>query len=106
MRMTNLRRIVCVAALFAATATPAFAQSFSPADAICGLINFQFCPQGVPATPPHADAAPAFATPPTEQKAAALPEKHKKLALHKKRAKKVSHKTVKPKSFTPAKTAD
>lgn len=111
MRMNRVRRIVCAAALFAMTSAPALAQSsFSPANAICGLINFQFCDQGVPSTPPHADAAPAFAPPPPiDQKAAApLPEKHKTVAIAKKRAKHtIAHsKKPKPKAVKPSKAAD
>lgn len=99
----RLPRSLFIAALFAATSMPALAQdSFSPSNAICGVVNFGFCDQGVPSTSPRPDAAPDFVPPPINQKAEMPPsEKHKKVAQHKK----TPVKKVKPK-VTPDKAAD
>jgi hypothetical protein len=55
--LMNMARLLLgfgVAGFLVATAPQAFAQespSFDPGSAVCGLINFAFCPQGVPLPP-------------------------------------------------------
>jgi hypothetical protein len=85
MNMVRLLRSLGVAGLVAATTLPAVAQesspSLDPGSAVCGLINFSFCPQGVPLPPQLAgpDLAP---TPVVAPAPAPAPVHHKRAHKH------------------------